>query len=431
MESFEQAALAEPASFAAEDWSARGDNLYRSGKFAEALPLYDRAIATDSGFVWAWRGKGLTLINDPTRLAESLECFERAVQLKPDNAWLRVDQGNVYYAQKKYSQALECYEKAIELDSKYVGAWVNVAVTRAVLENYEGAIQAYDKALEIDPSYADALLGKGACLTDLKKYEESIPYFDRVIELKPDLMWGYNNKGYALSQRGKHDEALALFNRALELDSREGLPWMNKAINLMALGREEEATACVQQGLSAIRERVVGLQVCAKFYSDFKFDHLKALEYYQEAFSLKPDDPDVSTDMAECLVKLGRYSEARELAIKLDSASLSAMRRCVMRFLVLACYGLGGDVSARAREMHVFLERYRAWQEKLRRSGVWTWNFNGLLDAIRKSPADSETKFLLYALIDLQTGKSVLPSFEQFQLAEPDKEMSVASQPAE
>src|SRR5262249_42487429 len=131
-----------------------------------------------------------------------------------------------------------------------------------------------------------------------------------------------------------------------------------------------------------------------------------------------PEDDEASVNRIECLLKVARYSEGREFANQLDSPSSTPMRRCVMRFLVLASWALAGDVDARAREMDRFLERYYDWRQEAEKGRVWTWKFDGLIDVIRKSQVDAETKVLLLLLIDLQQGKATFPTLTSLSRTE-------------
>ncbi len=57
---YQRAEKAPESSFQASDWVIRGNNLQDSGKPAEAILYYDRAIALDPNYSWAWIGKGLS-----------------------------------------------------------------------------------------------------------------------------------------------------------------------------------------------------------------------------------------------------------------------------------------------------------------------------------------------------------------------------------
>ena len=56
----------------------------------------------------------------------------------------------------EYEKAIECFDKAIELDPNDADAYNNRGVAYYNLEEYERAIEDYDKAIALDPNYAKA-----------------------------------------------------------------------------------------------------------------------------------------------------------------------------------------------------------------------------------------------------------------------------------
>src|SRR5205814_8257786 len=67
------------SSFQAPDWAIRGDNLYEAGQVAEAIAYYEKSIASDPKYLWAWVGKGLAL-GSQQKLDEAMRCFDEAVR---------------------------------------------------------------------------------------------------------------------------------------------------------------------------------------------------------------------------------------------------------------------------------------------------------------------------------------------------------------
>ena len=60
--------------------------------------------------------------------------------------------GNEYYYKKEYNNAIQCFDKALEIDPNNASTWNNKGLVLDHLRKYDDAIQCYDKALEIDPN---------------------------------------------------------------------------------------------------------------------------------------------------------------------------------------------------------------------------------------------------------------------------------------
>ena len=66
------------------DFTSQGDALEAQGHFSEAVPLYRQALQQDSNDLFAWWGLG-TAYYKLGQKAPAITCFEKVLQLKPDN----------------------------------------------------------------------------------------------------------------------------------------------------------------------------------------------------------------------------------------------------------------------------------------------------------------------------------------------------------
>jgi tetratricopeptide (TPR) repeat protein len=91
-------------------------DLYRQGRYEEAIAYYDKALAIDPNDVDALNYKGAAL-----------------------------------YRQGKHQEAITYFDKALAIDPNYVPALTYKGIYVYDLERYDEAIAYYDKALAIDP----------------------------------------------------------------------------------------------------------------------------------------------------------------------------------------------------------------------------------------------------------------------------------------
>ena len=83
-------------------------------------------------------------------------------------------------------KAIECFEKAIELKPDYAEAYGNMGIVLGIMKRLDEAVKCFEKAIELKPDYADAYSNIGISLTELGRYDEAIKCFEKAIELKPD-----------------------------------------------------------------------------------------------------------------------------------------------------------------------------------------------------------------------------------------------------
>jgi tetratricopeptide (TPR) repeat protein len=177
------------------------------------------------------------------RYADALPLIERATQLLPDSfsAWANL--GVVLNMLKRYADALPAHDRALALDPANVPAWNNKGNALNGLGRSADALAALERALALDPSLAAAWDNKGNALDDLGRHEEALAAVERALAFDPTHAVAWNNKGNALNKLGRHAEALSVYERSLTLDARSARGWNGKARALRGLGRVAEAQA--------------------------------------------------------------------------------------------------------------------------------------------------------------------------------------------
>ena len=425
---FHQAATIVPNSFSGTAWTSRADQLRTAGKFDYALTFYENAIQSDPTYAWAYRGKGLVLKSAESTVDEALRNFDRAIRLDPSNAALFcVEKGNILFDRKQFKLAAECYTKATDLDPRSQVAWSNLGLAQEALGDYSRGLAAAEAGLALNPSSVVALVHKGFCLDRLKRLEESTACYQKALELDPKDFWANNNMGWNLTQMKKLDQAKVYFDAAIVIDPAQDVPWLNKALNLRDTDSPHEAIDVLQRALQIVANKRDILSTLGYIHTEVLGEHDKALAYYQQRFQLDPEDVLNRANIADCLVKMGRFAEGRKLASQLlgkptDNATLESN----LNLIILASYALEGDSAGRARQFDLVLDRfYKAVSGGASRVET-SWVFSGLLQAIRASNMSSESKFLLATAIDVQQGKLALSDMSFFSAAKPQSEATPA-----
>ncbi|HHT9125059.1 MAG TPA: tetratricopeptide repeat protein [Candidatus Brocadiia bacterium] len=152
------------------------------------------------------------------------------------------DKGNALYKSGKYEEANTCFNKAIEIDPQNAEAWVQKGFALRRLYRYEGAITCFDKAIEIQSQLEWAWHGKGGALRNLGRNEEAIRCHDEAIRINPQFASAWLGKGLALENLGRHEEEIACYDKAIEIDKLFAEAWYNKGRVQLKAGNAEEAS---------------------------------------------------------------------------------------------------------------------------------------------------------------------------------------------
>ena len=102
------------AEWSAEYWNKKGDVLFKLYSHDEALQCFDKAIQLEPNNAEYWNKKGNALHN-LYRYEEALQCFDKAIQLEPNNAEYWEFKGMVLFFLNRLDESKECEQKAKEL----------------------------------------------------------------------------------------------------------------------------------------------------------------------------------------------------------------------------------------------------------------------------------------------------------------------------
>jgi tetratricopeptide (TPR) repeat protein len=241
--------------------NAHGRRLFTSGRYAEAEPLYRRALGI--------REKSLgkehpDVVTDLNNLAGLLKT-----------------QGKYAEAEPLFRRTLAMKEKALGMEHPDVANDLNnLAELLRTQGKYDEAEPLFRRALAIrekrlDPAHPDVAQSMNNLAGLLKtqgKYNEAAPLYRRALAIKektlgmehPDVATSLNNLAILLKMQRKYDEAEPLFRRALAiLEKSFGMEHLLVAMSLNNLGEllqaqgNDKAEPFYRQAL-AIREKTLG-----------------------------------------------------------------------------------------------------------------------------------------------------------------------------
>jgi len=132
---------------------------------------------------------------------------------------------NLSKSSKSYNESIEAFDKAIELNQSFESAWYKKGLVLWWQGKPDDALKAFDKVIELNESSIKAWELKAHCLSDIgvilsdpNKFDDCINAYNKVIELDPEndiaksnIDGAWFNKGLILKEFGRNSEAKAAF----------------------------------------------------------------------------------------------------------------------------------------------------------------------------------------------------------------------------
>ncbi|MDR0790804.1 MAG: tetratricopeptide repeat protein [Bacteroidales bacterium] len=134
----------------AEEWLQRGETAYDNYDYQEAIECYEKVIKLKPDDAEAYFLMGVAYCYWNEQYEKAIECYKKVIELTPDNIFVYFNLGDTYLVWKQdYQKAIECYEKAIELEPDYGYTYRSIGTVYLKSGNISQAIEYYKKAAEL------------------------------------------------------------------------------------------------------------------------------------------------------------------------------------------------------------------------------------------------------------------------------------------
>jgi len=161
--------------------------------------LWTHALARDPQSSIAENNLGVVRA-DQSKLAEAIEHYQRALQMRPDYADAYFNLGNALFQQGKVAEASDHYRQALAIKRDHARAHNNWGVVLARQGKLAEAGDHFQAALHIGLDNADAHTNLGNALFQQGKLAEASDHFRQALRLKPDHAAAQS--GLVQAQRG-------------------------------------------------------------------------------------------------------------------------------------------------------------------------------------------------------------------------------------
>lgn len=197
----------------------RGDTLYKTEFFAEALIEYKKARQADPGYMLGHLRYGMTklYLGD---LEEAESAIRKALELDPSSVDAHLEMGKVLAKKEQYSDAQKEFDTVIARDPENALAYAETGRMMAAQGNKSEAIKNFLRAIKLDENNFSIYLTVGEIYAELGELKEATRYTQRSVELAPESIDAKVQLGQLYFQQKDYKKAIQYLSQALESNPR-------------------------------------------------------------------------------------------------------------------------------------------------------------------------------------------------------------------
>ncbi len=325
----------------AEVFFGKGEEFYDSGRYDEALSMFEAALDRKPNYIAAHRGRAATLIKGQGRYQEAVRLLEAVVARDSSHAELLELIGMSYVLLNRPQQATEALRRATKLDSTnwtYLN-WLGRAYMAA--GDLSVATSVFQRAIQVAPYAAEPHLQLSRIYERQRRSEDAkreraiherldiekqnLASTLHLLRSDPDNVQKLRFVGTAYVKRRQFPLALRYFERLVELEP-SGQNYFALGVVQHQLGHLEAAVEAYEKAYKLEPRLVVLLNDLGRAYH--QMGRLEeAIAAYLELLQRQPRMAQTRANLGEAYAEQGKKQlaiDAYRAALELDSTMESA-----------------------------------------------------------------------------------------------------------
>jgi tetratricopeptide (TPR) repeat protein len=272
-------------------------NHFRLGLAHKARAMSDRAVAAGE-------------------LEQARQEFERALAIRPDFIIARLELARLQIAKGDYDAAMKSAEGALAIDKSNLSARIIESAALLAQHKTKEARELLESLRTQLPNSPDVVFQLGAVSLAEKKYKEADEEFRRSYDLNPANIRGMGGLVESDLQQNKPDVAIQTLKEELNKNANRAEMKLLLADVEVRIGRFDEAIADYQEIVNQLpKTSKARAQIYVRLGEAYrrKGDPAGAVQAFQKARELLPDDVLVLSSLALVLDAAQRWSEAMQV----------------------------------------------------------------------------------------------------------------------
>ncbi|MEE8524125.1 MAG: tetratricopeptide repeat protein [Thermoanaerobaculia bacterium] len=257
---------------------------------------------------------------DAGRFDEAIASYREAIRLGPSVVDVYVSLGALYHARGELDRSLEVFLEGLEIDARHRDLLYDAAVVALALNRAEEARGYASRGLDTDRRDVELLMVESTALTRLDRIEEALAALETAAGARsgdPRILYRLGNLYHQLERR---EEAIEAYRKAVKKDRGMVRAYYNLGAVLFEVERFDEALRAYRVALEPLEKAIDSGgdvdPIHARAFLNLGAIHSRrlewrqALEAYQRAVRLAPENPGGHYNRGYALVAMDRFEDA-------------------------------------------------------------------------------------------------------------------------
>jgi tetratricopeptide (TPR) repeat protein len=169
--------------------------------------------------------------------------LEKAIELAPRDASLRMEFGDLLVKGARYADAIAAYHVALRISPRNLAAEIGLAQAYRGAPNFDEATRTIERAHAEHPQAREPLALLGDLDIELQTYDAAIKHLRAALALDPADVESRNRLAVAYEAKGDSEDALAQIAKVLARDPKNALAFYTRAKIYSGQNQDQRALA--------------------------------------------------------------------------------------------------------------------------------------------------------------------------------------------
>lgn len=214
------------------------DKLVKENKLDEAIKLAEEELAKnkENPVIYSILGE----LYESIDFNKSIESYKKGLQLFPENSYLLIGIGFIYYNKNHFSEALNYFKLAWFNDPMNIRLITAIGNIHRNLKDYIKAEKFYKLATTLEKNNVFALFGLADCYRGLNLHSKALEIWLLLAQIEPENKIFLTRIGDAFRMLKEFDKALSFYDKAINIEY-DFYAYLGKALTYEALEDTQKA----------------------------------------------------------------------------------------------------------------------------------------------------------------------------------------------